>query len=93
MNGVCEMARLRARSIAGDTFAIDIFLFGRTDSDTGSGILEQMFRALPDACCSISVFAIRILLPGVGHRIVPLHRGTLLLAYSIIIEVPACKAI
>lgn len=52
-----------------------------------------MFGAILDASGSVCVFSLWIFLPTVGDGVVDLHRGTFLLANSIIEKVPACQAI
>ena len=62
---------------------------GRARSDASSVILEQVLGTILDAGRSVRVLSLRVLLPAVLDGVVALHRGTLLLADAVVVEVPA----
>lgn len=59
------LARLGTGSVARDALSVLCHFVRWARSHTGSVILEQMFRAVPYAGCSVGVFALGIRLPEV----------------------------
>ena len=52
-----------------------------------------MLGTVLDARCTVSVFAVGILLPFVLDWIIPLHRGTFLFANAVVIKIAAGQAV
>lgn len=94
MNNIDSLTVFRTWSITRNTFSSIVVLFvGRTWSDTGSIILQQVIRTLFDTSCSIGILSLRIHFPRVGGRVVLHHWRTFLLANTIIMKVTTGKTI
>ena len=62
---------------------------GRTGSNASPVVLQKMLRAVLDAGGSVGVLAQGVALPLVLDRVVDLHRGALLFAHTVVVEVLA----
>lgn len=68
---------------------VSYLFLGRTASNAGAIVLEQMFGAVLDAGRSIRVLAQGVGLPAVRDGVVALHRRTLLRTHPVVIEITA----
>lgn len=66
---------------------------GRAVANTGPVVPEQVLGAVLDAGGPIRVLPVRVVLPGVGVGVVALHRGALLFADAVVVEVLARQAV
>lgn len=71
MYNVDSLAGFRTGSVARYTFSVHSLLFRRTSSNTRAVVLQQMFRTVSHACCTVSVFSVRVCFPGVRRWVVP----------------------